>query len=76
MDNNPDTVAGRINAAMRTADRSIKGTAEAAGIPLTTYRRKLAGHTDFTVAELGKIADALNVAPSTLLPAAFASAAA
>lgn len=75
MDTNPDTVAGRVKAAMSTANQSIKGTAEAAGIPLTTYRRKLAGHTDFTVAELARIADALNVAPSTLLPAEFASAA-
>lgn len=75
MDTPTDTVAGRVAAAMRIADRSIKGTAEASGIPLTTYRRKLAGHTDFTVAELGRIADALDVAPATLLPATFAPAA-
>lgn len=75
MDTTPDTVAGRVVAAMRTADRSIKGTAEAAGIPLTTFRRKLTGHTDFTVTEIGHVANALNIAPAELLPAVFKRAA-
>lgn len=68
MENNPDTVAGRVAAVMRSDDRSIKSTAEAAGIPLTTFRRKLAGHTDFTVTEIARLANALDVAPHDLLP--------
>lgn len=68
MDTNPDTVAGRVAAVMQADDRSIKGTAEGAGIPLTTFRRKLAGHTDFTVTEIGRIAAVLDVAPLDLLP--------
>ncbi|MGC5078503.1 helix-turn-helix domain-containing protein [Agrococcus sp. DT81.2] len=75
MTTNHDTVAGRVVAAMTAGEWSIKGTAEAAGIPATTFRRKIAGHADFTVTEIGRIATALNIAPADLLPTRFKSAA-
>lgn len=68
----PDTSAARVATAIADAGKTIKGTADAAGIPVTTFRRKLDGHTDFTVTELGRIAAALDVPPSSLLPMAFA----
>lgn len=46
--------------------------ARRAGIPTTTFNRKIDGHKDFTLRELGKIAEALDrqlvdILPSELL---------
>lgn len=49
-------------------DSSKNAVARAAGIPLTTFSRKINGHNDFTLRELGAIAGALNVTLDTLLP--------
>lgn len=65
--------AAKVKEAM--GDQPIKSTADAAGIPVSTFRRKLAGHTPFTVTELSKVADVLNVAPVSLLPDTFQDAA-
>lgn len=42
--------------------------ARRAGIPLTTFNRKLGGHTDFTLRELGQIAKALDRQLADILP--------
>lgn len=68
MDTNPDTAAARVTATMEARGHTIKGTADASGIPVTTFRRKIAGHSDFTVTELAKVAAALDVQPLDLLP--------
>jgi len=53
----------------KTSRNAVAGKA---GIPLTTFNRKLDGHGDFTLRELGQIAKALDrqlvdILPSELL---------
>lgn len=76
--NNINTeVALRIAATMTNQGRSKKGVAEASGIPLTTFSRKLNGGAhaaQFTVTEIALIADALNIHPAKLFPASFLEA--
>lgn len=67
-----EATAGRVRAAMDAAERSKKWTAEKAGIPIATFMRKAQGHRDFTLTELSKIAAALTVEPSALIPDEFA----
>lgn len=57
--------------AILDAERSQQWVADKAGIPITTLRRKLQGHTDFRLSEVANIARALNVNPSDLLPESF-----
>lgn len=57
--------------AILDAERSQQWVADKAGIPVTTLRRKLQGHTDFRLGEVASIAQALNVNPSELLPSTF-----
>lgn len=75
MDTNPnppsDSVPGLILDQMRKADRTKKWTADRAGIPETTFRRKLRGGADFTVGEVARIAKALSISPGELLPPEF-----
>lgn len=66
-----DTVPGLIEGQIRKADRTRKWTAERAGIPETTFRRKLRAGADFTVGEVARIAKALSISPSELLPSEF-----
>lgn len=42
--------------------------AKAAGVPLTTFSRKINGHGDFSLRELGNIADALGLTLDQILP--------
>lgn len=57
--------------AILDAERSQQWVADKAGIPVTTLRRKLQGHTDFRLGEVASIAQALNINPSELLPSTF-----
>lgn len=57
--------------AILDAERSQQWVADKAGIPVTTLRRKLQGHTDFRLGEVASIAQALNVNPAELLPSTF-----
>ena len=66
-----DTVPGLIEGQIRKADRTRKWTADRAGIPETTFRRKLRAGADFTVGEVARIAKALSISPSELLPSDF-----
>ena len=57
--------------AILDAERSQQWVANKSGIPISTLRRKLRGHTDFRLCEVVNIAVALNVQPADLLPSPF-----
>lgn len=73
MDGNKPTTARDAAANVMTAttrnilieivrsDTSKNLIARKAGIPLTTFSRKINGHADFTIRELGSVAEALGV---------------
>ena len=65
------TVAALVKEAMKAAERTPTWVARKAGIALTTFVRKLEGGADFTVGELRRIAMALQVSASSLLPDDF-----
>lgn len=71
-----DTVPGLILHQIRKAERTKKWTAERAGIPQTTFNRKLRDGADFTVGEVARIARALGISPVDLLPPEFRQVAA
>lgn len=68
MDTLTDQVRLRIKAIAHDKKRSNKSIAEGAGIPVTTFDRKLNRNGDFTLTEISGIADALGVNPWDLLP--------
>jgi DNA-binding phage protein len=70
MDTNEDA-SKIILQAILDAERSQQWVAEKSGIPATTLRRKLQGQSDFYLAEVANIAQALNLTPSELLPSEF-----
>lgn len=49
---NADRIARRVSARLAESDLSQAGLARASGIPLSTLRRKLAGHGSLTIDEL------------------------
>lgn len=57
--------------AILDAERSQQWVANKSGIPVSTLRRKLQGHADFRLGEVASIAQALNLAPASLLPTEF-----
>lgn len=60
-----------IAAAIAVAERTKKWVAAKAGIAHVTFYRKMQGGGPFTVSEVARIADALNVSPFDLLPSPF-----
>ncbi|MHC6592393.1 helix-turn-helix domain-containing protein [Arthrobacter sp. C152] len=48
---------------------SKNATATKAGIPISTFNRKINNTGDFTLSELGKIAEALDLQLADILPA-------
>lgn len=64
-------IADKVAASILRAERSKSSVAVAAGIPGTTFNRKINAHVEFTFSELLRIADVLNVEPSSLVPATF-----
>lgn len=73
MTTKPHTVADRVKAALQDAERPASWVAAKADMSASTFRRKLQGSGEFTVSELARIARALNVAPSSLLPQEFSA---
>lgn len=72
MDHKPaQEVADKVAAAILRSGRSKSSVAVSVGIPATTFGRKINGHVEFTSGELLRIAEAVEVSPSSLLPAAF-----
>lgn len=51
-----------------TKGTSKNATATKAGIPISTFNRKLNNTGDFTLRELGQIADALDLTLADILP--------
>ena len=73
MDNATNT-ADRVAAALTRKGWSIKRAADESGIPYTSLYSKVKGSRDFTVPEIGVLADALEVHPTILLPATWVPA--
>lgn len=66
----PDNeIANRIEVELDTRKMSILALSEQTGIAYPTLRRSIKAGRSLSIRELGAIADALNVKPSTLLPA-------
>lgn len=65
-------VAGKVLIALTAAERSKKWLSLKTGIPYSTLDRKLRAQVEFNFGELAEIALALDVAPSTFTPSAFA----
>lgn len=69
----PPDLRGRsaplVQQAMDTARVSINSLADQTGIPYSTLRRKITGHSDLTLAEVLVIAEALGLHPADLIPA-------
>jgi hypothetical protein len=64
-------VADKVRQAMDNKKQSILNTATSSAIAYSTFHRKLEGGGSFTMSELGRLADALDVHPSELMPASF-----
>ena len=76
MANSPaQELADKVAACILRSGKSKTSVARAAGIPNTTFVRKINGHVEFTFGELLRIAEVLGVAPSTFVPVAFQVAA-
>lgn len=74
MDHTPaQELADKVAASILRSGRSKSSVATAAGIPATTFNRKINGHVEFTFSELMRLADVLDIAPSTFTPTAFAA---
>lgn len=61
-------IALKVAAAIGRSAYSQRAVAKAAGIPSTTFARKIGGHTDFTIIELIAIARILDLALEDFLP--------
>lgn len=73
----PDTeIAARITDTLSAKDMSLLALSEETGIAYPTLRRSIKAGRSLSIQELGKIAHALNVQPSTLLPATLTGVAA
>jgi transcriptional regulator with XRE-family HTH domain len=61
-------VGKRIGEAILIKGQSMVGVSEATGISYSSFRRSIRGARPLNVAELAKIANALDIPPHTLLP--------
>lgn len=61
-------MASAVISELATADRSVDWLARQTRMSQPALRQKLAGGTDFTVADLAEIAAALGIPPSRLVP--------
>lgn len=76
MDHSPAReVADKVAANILRSGRTKASVAAAAGIPHTTFTRKINGHVEFSFGELLRIAAVLDVSPSAFTPSAFAAVA-
>jgi len=72
----PTQLHERVNQTISQSDLNRSKLSELSGIPRATLIRKLQGHSDFTVRELGSIAKALNLTIADLIPAEILESAA
>jgi len=61
-------ITARVTEAMERSGQSKNGLAKAIGTPRTTFNRKLAGHTQFTMLELFAISKQTNTPIGDFLP--------
>lgn len=61
-------IAHRINNALIVKGVNVRSLSDETGISYQTLRRSLRGGRSLTFLEFGKIAAAINVDPSTLIP--------
>jgi transcriptional regulator with XRE-family HTH domain len=66
-------IAERITNALIVKNVNVRELSEATGLSYPTLRRSLKGGRSLTFAEFHRIAHALNVQPSSLLPDSLAS---
>lgn len=69
------TVAGTVTESINLAGYSRSKMAELSGVPYATLTRKLSGHSEFTIRELGSIAKVLNLPLRALIPTEILDAA-
>lgn len=69
-------IAERITNALIIKKINVRALSEETGISYPTLRRSLSGGRSLTFQEFDKIASALKVQPSTLLPESFVAVAA
>lgn len=60
--------AERVSAAIEAAGQTHLAVAEQTGIPRTTLLRRLSGAAPFTITELERVADLLDVPVHSLIP--------
>lgn len=75
MENEPH-LARRVHETITRHNISRNEMSKQSGIPYATLTRKLQGHSDFTVKELGKIAKVLGLTIGDLIPSEILEAAA
>ena len=63
--------SAQIEKALKRVERTQKWTADKSGIAHTTFHRKMNGGSDWTVGELARIAQVLDIHPLDLLPDEF-----
>lgn len=64
-------IAKAISQEMVIQNRTLKGLADDAAIPYSTFYRKMKGGDDFKFGEVYRIAQVLNVRPSQFTPQPF-----
>lgn len=67
-----EEIAQLVRSAIKAKDTSIAATADKAGIPERTLRRRMSGKAAWTTDELDAVADALEVDIAVLWPKAVA----
>ena len=76
MDEITPTLASRVAESINLREGMTRNKlSEKSGIPYSTLTRKLNGHADFTMRELGSIARALNLTLGELIPTEILDAA-
>lgn len=68
MKDSREAIAAEVRAAAGRAGMKQSVLARKSSIKRSTMNRKWNGETPFTVDELMRVADALNIAPGTLIP--------
>lgn len=69
-------IANRITTTLAANEMSLLALSEETGIAYPTLRRSIKAGRSLSIQEIAKIADALQVPPSTFMPATFAGDAA
>lgn len=75
MENAPPPLGSSITETITRHGITRHALSQQAGIPYTTLTRKLEGHADFTIRELGNIAATLGITLGELIPTEILDAA-